>query len=1298
MVVAKYGNWEANRKAAPHKLPGLEPFVFDPGEVQSQEELVLEAQQKVQNDKSLRSLLQSRKGEVTQILQDCLDKVRDQLERGEELCTKAHFPLLNPIDFEDLDALARHDFTKDLHADVVDKIMKDMFHDFMEIVWKNVSVENVSKARSLERFNDALQSRMETLEYHLSDRARQLCNCRFAYFQEITHLRNQVYRQGIEGDKFEPEEVYYFDPSEYLEEELREQLNDKIDMSVKGYHIKLQEARRRIEDLEMQLETAGGAFRFERKKEDKLKDVVEKTLVRFKPKQVLDELNKQVPREVTAWAMNWAESNGYVKDTEVSSLKAYLDEAKEKARQLEEEMKKLREQLEEDLEAERSRVKSLSDELEMLRGEVAAEEAKRSTKTNGDPSALASSQEMDALRTQLARLKLELEKASTRAADAADEAERLAAENAEMASKVQILEGEYQKAMLSLSQLDVPQQLEQINTPTRQVSPHGVEVVKEVSPVGYETAKNMLEGLHHRYLEMRRGRSPSSMGKLGNIAGVGVADHLVNGQHDTDAEGRAEIDLFGHLSDYVKWSIALLHKKDILLKDLERRLLGIHAESKEQAALLAREQRRSALFESECSQLGEKLLASKSELDSTKSHLNAEAAKKSSEELNRRAETVGHRVANAEGCFDCETQTMIAGAGDGGFYLLEYPPTEAQEAIDAELHDLNACALGNWEATIEQIRACQRPPLGHGSGFCPRSAFIRLFQGTRQRVARMDELIEMAEKLKKAELLRTVQGVHLLMESTLPNDDVALREAIFGRGITEAALLGARSGPESAALSKKWCNHQARIVGILLQRYDDIELAMHIGRRTFMVGGGAGSSTRVAGGAAGGGLAARERKDFSPPRPPIWPGLLEQPNEVWELQELRSARYTSPRHPCDSDMNFALEGHEIPMYNMDGSSPALTRFDAMNGPYIVVAGRLVPRAGVEMLPQHGYVSGASRPHSPQRELDLSLNARTWRPDVNEIPHSAHIHRSCSPPRSRQTSPNPTCSPRRRSPTRARSPSPGDPGQLRVGGWSSAGVDHKLVHAKHEAVQQSGMARSATTAASTGDLSFVATGSSLDLGKGIQTSTSGAFQSPIEEPAAEDEVAANEAAEKLMARLRPSRGKLALAPQGWHQTDLGCDIEEPQAEPAPQSAPSQRPQRSRHPDRREREVERVRRQMCESSAGMIGPTPSWALEELAEQRRPRTAGGRHTAMESRLAEKARVQMVRSASAGRLRGNLSGPQGFRGTLASLLAQKPQNPKQSNPLACRVSSKKLSRTSSTSAGIHDITPNSVRPAVQI
>lgn len=909
MVNSKHGDWEASQKAPPHKLPGLEPFVFDPGEVLSKEELVRDAQQKVRSDKLLKGVLKSRKGEITRILQDSLDKIQEQLEKGEEICSKAHFPLLNPVDFEDLDTLAHHDFTKDLHADVVDKVMKEMVYDFLEIVWKNVSVENVSKARSLERFNEALQSRMETLEYHLSDRARQLCNCRFAYYQEITHLRNQVYRKGIEGEKFEPEEVYYFDPSEYLEEDLREQLNDKIDMSVKGYHVKLLEARRRIEDLEMELETAGGAFRREVKKEDKLKDVVEKDLARFNPKQLFDELNKQRPREVSTWAMDWAENNGYLKESEVGSLKSELDEAKEKARKLEEEMQRLRDALQEDLEAERSRVRGLSDELESLRTDAACDVASRrssnASPTHGNLNAMGDMQEMDALRTQIARLKLELEKASTNAAEALAEAERLAAENAEMAQKVQHLEAENQKA--SFSQVDLPQQTVQIVTQTSKASARTVEVVKEVSPAGYESAKAMLEDMHHNYLQIRRGRTPSRLGQLGSIAGVGVADNTASSQRDVDAESCAEFEAImkdvsldddliemipegsGHLLDYVKWNRALLQKKDRLLRDLEYRLLGIHADSNGQAGLLASERRRSVLFESECSQLDGQLSAANSELESMKKLLSANKSgmpENSTAEPKKRADNIGHRIASAGGGFECETQTMIAGAGDGGFYLLEYPPTEAQEAIEAELHDLNACALGNWEATIEQIRACQRPPMGHGSGLCPRSAFIRLFQGTRQRVARMDELIEMAEKLKKSELLRMVQGVHLLMESALPNDDVALREAIFGRGITEAALLGTRNGTESGALSKKWCNHAGKIVGILLQRYDDIELALHVGRRTFMVGGGAGSSTRVAGGAAGGGLAARERKDFSPPRPPIWPGLLEQQSDVWELQEL----------------------------------------------------------------------------------------------------------------------------------------------------------------------------------------------------------------------------------------------------------------------------------------------------------------------------------------------------------------------------------------------------------------------------
>jgi len=151
----------------------------------------------------------------------------------------------------------------------------------------------------------------------------------------------------------------------------------------------------------------------------------------------------------------------------------------------------------------------------------------------------------------------------------------------------------------------------------------------------------------------------------------------------------------------------------------------------------------------------------------------------------------------------------------------------------------------------------------------------------------------MIEKLKRAELLRVMHGIHLLMESTLPNDDGRLRDAIFGKGITESALVAAKTGTDLLHLSQKWCLQVSRITDIMLKREDNIELGVHLDRRTFMVGGAAGGVNM--GGGAGGGLAARERRDFSPTRGPVWRGMFEQEDEVRELQGLCSAVYLSPR-------------------------------------------------------------------------------------------------------------------------------------------------------------------------------------------------------------------------------------------------------------------------------------------------------------------------------------------------------------------------------------------------------------------
>ncbi|CAE8652757.1 unnamed protein product, partial [Polarella glacialis] len=194
---------------------------------------------------------------ITDILQQCLNKVADQLERGEAVCRQAHFPLLNPLSFDDLEAFARHDhFSVDLRIDKVDQSLRDLVDSLMQLMWKNIEVENVAKAKSLDRYTQALADRMETLEHHLSDRSKQLSNCRFAYFLEITHLRNQLYIKGQDGQEFEAVEAYFFDPTEFLEEELRQQLNDKITLSVKVYHDQLVDARRGLADLSLRLETA----------------------------------------------------------------------------------------------------------------------------------------------------------------------------------------------------------------------------------------------------------------------------------------------------------------------------------------------------------------------------------------------------------------------------------------------------------------------------------------------------------------------------------------------------------------------------------------------------------------------------------------------------------------------------------------------------------------------------------------------------------------------------------------------------------------------------------------------------------------------------------------------------------------------------------------------------------------------------------------------------------------------------------------------------------------------------------
>lgn len=178
--------------------------------------------------------------------------------------------------------------------------------------------------------------------------------------------------------------------------------------------------------------------------------------------------------------------------------------------------------------------------------------------------------------------------------------------------------------------------------------------------------------------------------------------------------------------------------------------------------------------------------------------------------------------------------------------MVDIPRTEAEFVIEKEIKDLKACASGNWEATIEGIQACRRAPLGIGSGFCPRSLFIRLFQGARQRIARQDELITLCENLKRMELRHVLEGVHHLMESSGPDEDLSIREAIFGRSFTEQNLYNSR-GDDFKTLTRRWVRGLRDIIDIILCDCTDIELGVHVGRRIFTPGGGAGGARLAAG-------------------------------------------------------------------------------------------------------------------------------------------------------------------------------------------------------------------------------------------------------------------------------------------------------------------------------------------------------------------------------------------------------------------------------------------------------------------
>eukprot|EP00930_Biecheleria_cincta_P058981 TRINITY_DN44757_c0_g1_i1.p1 TRINITY_DN44757_c0_g1~~TRINITY_DN44757_c0_g1_i1.p1 ORF type:complete len:1324 (+),score=265.28 TRINITY_DN44757_c0_g1_i1:51-3974(+) len=978
------GGWEDDedvQRAAPPPAAayGLEVFKFDPGPVPTQEELRKDADRRVQDHPQLKEVLRREKAAITDILQSCLEKVQDQLERGEAVCRKAHFPLVNPINFDDLEDFAQHDhFTVDLRVDHVDEALRSLVKSLLGIVWNTVEVENVKKAKSLDRFAEALHERMRTLEHHLHDRSRQLKNCRYAYFKEITHLRNQLYIQSQEGEDFEPVEAYFFDPTEFLEEELRQQLNDKITLSVKVYHEKLVALKRLVSDLELRLETAQALNNS--RGLDHLESYLQAACSQHSAKKTVAALGSLQEKEMQKWAAAWATSAGWMPsqgssspavETEnapsAKSLEA-MREAMKKAHQEAADERALRSQAEEALERAQKELQEFRYKLDAAesRGKPDGNARKSVVVQGGGLNVADNTEEMDEFRKKVEIGKINLEKEKERTAAASQKA-------AQAQDRIKALEEEIKQAGTTTT-------LSTGNTTDEE--------------------KQQLEDYEQTWQALRE------------------SGHVAPGSRRKTLRGSAE-DLIDALRDRQE----RLSTLEVASSKLQKSIESYRADAENAQQRFAESERRMTA----ALQLSE---AQREELRDARRARQAELSVQSSDsELADLPlpEQVGNRWAALGSGFEVEVQTNITANG-GNFYLLEEPAEGLEAIIRAELDELNACSDVSRDSVLSRIRKSHRPPVGSGSGLCSRGEFLRLFYGVKVRLGHYEELVDKINSLRRSELQQVIEGVHFLMDSAIPDDDVGLRDSIFGRGITQVMLDNTRDPLPFADLVKRWGRKLKRIIGHVLKACSSVHLGVHPNRRIFVPVIGA---TTAHVGESGGDLPARQRKDFSPPRPRLYENTGEQraapssrrqasPEEPRQMMSL-SGRTMVPFGDPGSELVVQSETAFSAEFMMLNSADAEAYAHSSIPPKIVVNGRLVPRAVDTALSQDiklpncneadGYAS-ANEPAGQRQQRGLPCIEGTSLPPAATRAHSpeAFRHRSSSPlppspfGRSRQASP------------------------------------------------------------------------------------------------------------------------------------------------------------------------------------------------------------------------------------------------------------------------------------------------------
>ncbi|KAF4655770.1 hypothetical protein FOL47_009282 [Perkinsus chesapeaki] len=740
----------------------------------TEEQLVAAARTKVRNSKSLERCLAQHKSKLVELLGQCVKEITERLQRGEAIDpSRVDYPLMQATDnVLDLDDLPFRDFKQvDLRTDVVDDVLSKLSDGILRLCLDTIPIRNIRYHDAIQRQNQALLERMQTIEEALLERSRLLSRCRLAYYRELTHLRNQIYlkqqRQlrGHEETDDDVYEAYYFDPTEFLEEDLRMLLNDKIKMSVELWVRRFNN----LKDLNAELESIIARDGLRKRLKNEVKE--EPVSKRREPPPAVEELVRppSLEEEIAALCDKYRPDevlDGFseiypatVADHVQPRIDREVSEAVMGAIQAE------RDRLEYDFE------RRIEGERNQWAGKVAQLEAKNNSLSH----------ELDEAKKQSHELRSQLTAAMTEGAamkKGAAESARGEAQLRDTESKL-----EESKARCVAAEKSLSDALSEMKAKDEELVK-----LREVTDKARSELSAMVADKEALLKEVER---------LLKVEEEARRQPPVGGDDSIRKELEAEVG-------------ERMRQLDEVRAELDGREQEWSAERAELQAILTNEresaQRSKEEHLYEIESLNDSIATLRGNIKILERAL-ADSALQQNEDGQQALKRKKTRVLiQDDGPLDdgsgTASQTCISGlAHDAGFFMVSEAPGELDgpsEAFKMELEELDLVARTIWEGYMDVLHAARRPPFGYGDGQTRVHRFTRLIKSVLDRLDRLEDLLEMITELIRNELLRVVAIIRMLQDSSYP-DFVSKqgRNLLFGKGmsslsrVTEASTLAA---------------------------------------------------------------------------------------------------------------------------------------------------------------------------------------------------------------------------------------------------------------------------------------------------------------------------------------------------------------------------------------------------------------------------------------------------------------------------------------------------------------------------